>query len=119
MRPNDWEDYRIQTGDTLSQIALRTGTTTDRLIRVNCLTDANILVIGARLFIPDIEADGGDERPSVATEAVRDNGERDVDDSGNDDRHDDEPPEPDDDSHDGDTPRDGDDDRSGSDRGSG
>jgi LysM repeat protein/AcrR family transcriptional regulator len=50
--PQDWMRYTIQPGDRLVDIAQRTGTTVDRLVTVNCLRDANAIVIGQSIFIP-------------------------------------------------------------------
>ena len=109
-RPDGWEDYRVQSGDTLSQIALRAGTTTTRLMQVNCLTNANLLIVGTRLYVPDL---GDDNSWSFATEESDDNRGSDSSNSGNDDRRDDDTPEPNDDHdrRDDDTPEPDDDDR--------
>lgn len=41
----------VQPGDTLSTIALRHGTTTERLVAINHLTDANRIYVGERLLL--------------------------------------------------------------------
>ena len=43
--------YRVQAGDTLSGLALNTGTTVAELRRINCLTEDTI-VVGQVLYLP-------------------------------------------------------------------
>jgi LysM repeat protein len=51
-RPQGWQDYRIQSGDTLSAIAVNTNSTVVELSRVNCIEDARFIVVGTTLFVP-------------------------------------------------------------------
>jgi N-acetylmuramoyl-L-alanine amidase len=44
--------YRVQPGDTISEIALRYGVTTEALLAANRLSDANLVVSGTSLTIP-------------------------------------------------------------------
>ena len=46
-----WMTYRVQAGDTLSGLALNTGTTVAELRRINCLTEDTI-VVGQVLYLP-------------------------------------------------------------------
>ena len=57
----DWFTYTVAAGDTLSQIASRTGTTVAMLIEGNCLADANTIVTGQQLLVP---------RPPIDDDAV-------------------------------------------------
>jgi LysM repeat protein len=50
--------YTVKSGETLSEIADRFGTTTDRLIQLNRISNPNLVVAGTRLSIPG--------RPSAA-----------------------------------------------------
>lgn len=50
--PEGWVTYQVQTGDTLSAIAVGSGTTTEILAEVNCLDDIRLLSIGQTLFVP-------------------------------------------------------------------
>ena len=49
--PPGWMTYRVQAGDTLSGLALNTGTTVAELRRINCLTEDTI-VVGQVLYLP-------------------------------------------------------------------
>lgn len=53
--PGDQPTYIVQSGDTLSSIAVRFGTTTDELISANNLADANSVGAGQNLIIPGLE----------------------------------------------------------------
>jgi murein DD-endopeptidase MepM/ murein hydrolase activator NlpD len=51
--------YIVQSGDTLSSIAVRFGTTEDELLTANNLSDANSLSAGQNLIIPGLEGISG------------------------------------------------------------
>lgn len=51
-QPPGWVVYIVQRGDTLTSIAAASGTTVQNLQEVNCLTNANSIVVGQTLFIP-------------------------------------------------------------------
>lgn len=53
--PAGWVPYDVRSGDSLSAIAQRTGTTLGELQRVNCLVNANDIVVGNRLMVPAIQ----------------------------------------------------------------
>lgn len=70
-----WVAYQIERGDTLSSIALRTGTTVASLIKVNCLS-ADLIRVGATLFVPATPIDilgppGTQRRDIIATLAAQ------------------------------------------------
>jgi LysM repeat protein len=44
--------YTVKSGETLSEIADRFGTTTDRLIQLNRISNPNLVVAGTRLAVP-------------------------------------------------------------------
>ena len=48
----DWPLYSVAVGDTLGQIAVRSGTSTATLIQANCLTNANLISVGQQLHVP-------------------------------------------------------------------
>ncbi|MEP6985020.1 MAG: LysM domain-containing protein [Chloroflexota bacterium] len=48
----DWLVYRVAVGDTLGQIAVRSGTSAASLIQANCLTNANLISVGQTLRVP-------------------------------------------------------------------
>jgi LysM repeat protein len=50
----DWLTYGVISGDTLSSIAVRSGTTTDALFAANCLGNADQLSVGQILRVPAI-----------------------------------------------------------------
>ncbi len=52
--------YTVKSGDTLSEIASRFGTSTERLIQINRISNPNLVVAGTQLAIP------GRPTPSVA-----------------------------------------------------
>lgn len=52
--PPSWITYSITAEDTLFDLATLTGTTTDRLLAVNCLTADSILSVGQTIFIPPL-----------------------------------------------------------------
>jgi LysM repeat protein len=51
-QPLGWVVYSVQPNDTLSGIAASTGIVLERLMRVNCLTDRNLIITGQRLYVP-------------------------------------------------------------------
>jgi len=89
--PDGWRNYRVRAGDTLSDIAARTGTSVLELARVNCITDTGLVIAGTLLFVPrsasgDISNDNGNDDDDNGND---DNGNDDNgngnDDNGNDD----------------------------------
>ncbi|MGJ3237734.1 MAG: LysM peptidoglycan-binding domain-containing protein [Anaerolineae bacterium] len=50
--PEGWFEYRIQTGDTLSEIAVNAGTEVDTLLRANCLGQSTVIIVGDTLYVP-------------------------------------------------------------------
>jgi LysM repeat protein len=66
-RPEGWVTYVIQHDDTLSEIALRTGSTVEELVRVNCITNRRLIQPGAEIFVPvPIDANNIAERCRLA-----------------------------------------------------
>lgn len=101
--PDEWEDYRLRSGDTLSGLAAATGTTVDELMRVNCITNPRGLLVGDLLYLPDDPSDdndnggggdddgddGGDNRGGDDSGGGNDDNDDDDDDNGDDDGDDD------------------------------
>ena len=52
--PAGWIIHRIQSGDTLSSLAARGGTSLNELLRVNCLAATSIIVVGQRIYVPPL-----------------------------------------------------------------
>lgn len=50
--PTDWEEYRVQSDDSLSVIALNSGSTIKELREANCLDDNQTIVEGQLIFVP-------------------------------------------------------------------
>lgn len=50
--PANQQIYTIQAGDSLSAVADRFGTTLDAIVKVNELSDPNVVYVGQRLIIP-------------------------------------------------------------------
>ncbi len=54
-QPAGWVPYAVRSGDTLSSIAQRTGTTVAQLQQANCIADANIIASGRMFFAPALQ----------------------------------------------------------------
>jgi LysM repeat protein len=50
----DWVIYIVQDGDSLGDLAQRTNTTTDDIVNVNCLQNADAIYTGQALLLPQI-----------------------------------------------------------------
>ncbi|MBN8621431.1 MAG: LysM peptidoglycan-binding domain-containing protein [Anaerolineae bacterium] len=48
----DWPQYRVVAGDTVSNLAERTGTTLSVLVEANCLRNASLITVGQTLRLP-------------------------------------------------------------------
>ncbi len=53
MKPDDWIWYEVQTGDTLENLAQRTGITAAKLAQVNCLEENTAIAEQTIIVIPD------------------------------------------------------------------
>src|SRR5689334_3591297 len=49
--PEDWYEYTVARGDSLSRIAQLTNSTVDELIAANCITDPNRIRVGATILV--------------------------------------------------------------------
>ena len=58
--------YTVKSGETLSEIADRFGTSTERLIKVNGISNPNLVVAGTRLAIPGRPSSSAAPRSTVA-----------------------------------------------------
>ena len=63
-------EYQIKPGDTLFDIALRFGTTVETIAALNGLADANLVVAGQRLLVPEPAAGAGAAPPLFTSEYV-------------------------------------------------
>jgi LysM repeat protein len=50
-QPEGWVEYNVASGDNLTWIAKRGGTTVEEIMQINCL-DSETILIGARLYVP-------------------------------------------------------------------
>jgi LysM repeat protein len=50
----DWPEYTVASGDTLSSIAERSGSTIDALAAANCMANPNSLTVGQKLRVPKL-----------------------------------------------------------------
>lgn len=51
-QPAGWVAYVIQRDDTLSEIAARTGSSVEELVRVNCIANPRLIRPGTEIFVP-------------------------------------------------------------------
>lgn len=65
--PANQQIYTIQSGDSLSAVAGRFGTTVDAIMNANELTDPNVIFVGQRLIIP--VANGSNSAPPADNNA--------------------------------------------------
>ncbi len=63
--------HRVRSGETLSSIAARYGTSVDAIMSLNHLRSSNRLSIGQRLQVPSGRSRGGDTRSASAPQAAR------------------------------------------------
>jgi len=61
--PANQQIYTIQSGDSLSAVAGRFGTTVDAIMKANELTDPNVIFVGQRLIIP-VSSGGASAAPA-------------------------------------------------------
>jgi LysM repeat protein len=66
-RPLPTAPYTVKSGETLSEIADRFGTSTDRLIQLNRIANPNLVVAGTRLAIPGRPSSAPVARSSAST----------------------------------------------------
>lgn len=59
VQPDGWVEYEVRSGDTLSALAINTGTTLDELQRINCITDPRSLRVEQEIFLPRPPTGGG------------------------------------------------------------
>ncbi|MEM9953480.1 MAG: LysM peptidoglycan-binding domain-containing protein [Chloroflexota bacterium] len=107
----DWVEYRIRQGDSLSLIAVNSGTTVEALRAGNCLDDRSFIVAGTTLLVPrlweqsqsddnnsdDGSSSGGDTGGSSSGDDDSDDDDDDDDDDYDDDDYDDDDYDDDDD----------------------
>jgi hypothetical protein len=51
--PDDWYEYTVARGDSLTRIAQATNSTVDELIAANCLDNPNRIRVGATILVPN------------------------------------------------------------------
>ncbi len=96
-QPPGWIPYQVRAGDSLSGLAVATGTTVAELQVVNCITDPALLMVGQRIFLPrqvsigptdegntndNSDGDSNPEVPNGNDNSGNDNGNDNDDDSG-------------------------------------
>jgi len=52
--PPSWKPYTVQTTDTFAGLALTYGRPMNQLMAANCRTDANDLLVGERIYLPEL-----------------------------------------------------------------
>lgn len=60
--------YQVQSGDTISNIASALGTTSEELIRINRLTNPNVIFAGTTLTVPSTDSTASDSTASDSTD---------------------------------------------------
>ena len=69
--------YTVLSGDTLSTIAVNSGSTVEELAQLNCLEDTNLITVGQQIYVPttnqnsQVDEDNSNDQDSVI-EAPRD-----------------------------------------------
>lgn len=53
-RNTDWVSYTIKSGNTLADLAQKTGTSVDQILEANCLTEVPVLTINSRILLPRV-----------------------------------------------------------------
>jgi LysM repeat protein/AcrR family transcriptional regulator len=53
-QPSGWTIYVVQTGDTLSALAVAVNVALDEVMRVNCITNARFIFVGQRIYLPNL-----------------------------------------------------------------
>lgn len=53
----DWPVYEVKSGDTLSNLAVRTNTTVTTLQLANCIVNKNVIRLGQELYVPQLPSD--------------------------------------------------------------
>ncbi len=62
--------YQVQAGDTISNIASALGTTSEELIRINRLTNPNIIFAGTTLTVPSTDSTASDSTDQTSGKRV-------------------------------------------------
>ncbi|MEO1287447.1 MAG: LysM peptidoglycan-binding domain-containing protein [Chloroflexota bacterium] len=102
----DWVEYRIRQGDSLSLIAVNSGTTVEELRAGNCLDDGSFIVTGTTLLVPRLweQSQSDDNNSDDGTSSGNNDDDADnSDDDDSDDNDDDSDDDVDDDSDDDDS----------------
>ena len=72
--PSGWVRYTIQAGDTLSDLAVRSGDSTGTVATANCIVDTRHIVVGQVIYLPRSPAptvtDGTDRQHTPVREAT-------------------------------------------------
>lgn len=67
-RPAGWQYYTVQRGDTISELAQSSGSSTRAVAGANCL-DSNLIIAGQMLFLPSVAQPTAVVAPTVETTA--------------------------------------------------
>lgn len=63
----DWPVYTVSRGDTLYRISRRVGVGLSQLMTANCLSNANRIYVGQRLYVPQLPSGGNTGGGSTGT----------------------------------------------------
>ena len=65
----DWPVYVVVAGDTLFSVAQKTGSSVGELMTANCLSTPNVILVGQRLYVPNLPTSGTPPAPALAIES--------------------------------------------------
>ncbi len=51
-KPEGWVSYVVQPNDTVAELAVMTGVSTEQLVAVNCLPETLMILVGQSMFLP-------------------------------------------------------------------
>lgn len=71
-KPDGWVLYIIGAGDTVSSLALMTGTTTEALVAANCIPATLMIIAGQPLFLPMLPQTPMSMEPTTAQGGIDD-----------------------------------------------
>jgi hypothetical protein len=72
--PSGWVAYTVQTGDSVSILADRTGATVAQLVSANCLANADMIAVGQVFYLPRNPSAAASGNSGVSSGVTNNNG---------------------------------------------